>query len=154
MAVDNAGLVRETGAMTKPLVVKWAYRYHRLQFDYFNSLQEAVEAAVWASDAGEEALESFEVWDDTGYRLIPHDEAYRLTEEESSRRYEEYKAKSDQRVFVAELWVKAPDGTETQWSAFESMDRANEVMAELAPMGHRARLKILNRPSDGDGEPR
>lgn len=146
-----AELVRETQGMTKPLVIKWAYRYHRLEFDYFDSLKDAVSVASYAADDGQEALDCFEVWDESGYRLIGHDEAHRLIREHSDRQCEEDKAKRDQAIYVAELWVTAPDGEEVRWSAFTSIERANEVLAKLAPMGQRARLKMLPGGTQTDG---
>ena len=40
--------------------LKWAYRYSTLEVDDFNSLEEAVTAGHYASEAGTEALQCYE----------------------------------------------------------------------------------------------
>jgi hypothetical protein len=50
--------------------LKWAWRYGRLQVEAFDSLDDAIAAAGYASDDGQEAIDCVEVWCDDGYRRI------------------------------------------------------------------------------------
>ena len=142
---DNAESVRETGGMTKPLAVKWAHRYHHLEFDYFDSLEDAVSAAGYASDAGEESLDCIEVWDDQGHRILGPGEVFKLYAEMEKRREE---AAGPAKPVVATMYVTSPDGEETCYSTFSAEDRLEEVTAKLRErLGDRVRVQH----SDGGG---
>lgn len=141
--------VRETDAMTKPLAVKWAYRYHHLEFDYFDSMDEAVSMAGYASDDGQEALDCVEVWDDQGYRKLSADEVFRLYSEMEKRREA---AAPPPKPIVGELFVTSPDGKEVLWSTFTAEDRIEEVATRLREhMGDRVRVRLIDGADRANG---
>lgn len=139
MTAQNAELVRETEGMTKPLAVKWAYRYHSLVFDYFDTLDEAVSVAGYASDDGQEVLDCIEVWDNDGHRILSSGEVFRLYEEREKARKA---AAPPPKPVVATLFVTSPDGKEVPYSTFTSDDRLEEVAARLREhLGDRVRVQ-------------
>lgn len=67
--------------MAETLIVKWTWRYHSLECDdYFDTYEQAASAALYASDAGDEALDCIEVWDESGYRKYSADEVFAFAE--------------------------------------------------------------------------
>ena len=106
LAADCGGSEHDK-AMT--LAVKWAYRYHSLQVDWFDSIDRAVGSAGYESDCGNEALDCIEVWDEDGYRRLLPKEVWALYNElERSREA----ATPPPKPVVARLYLTHPDGGE------------------------------------------
>lgn len=142
MSEQFADTVRETEDMTKPLAVKWSYRYHCLNFDYFDSLEDAISSAGYAADDGQEALDCIEVWDDQGHRILSPDEVFGLYAEMEKRREE---AAGPPKPVVARLYVTPPEGEEVLYSTFSERDRVEEVAARLREhLGDRVRVAHID----------
>lgn len=85
-------------------VLKWAWRYHSISVEDFDTLDDAVWAAQFASDDGQEALECIEI--PAEGRIIPADEVWNLADALGRVRA----AESRPMVRVAEVTVTAPNG--------------------------------------------
>lgn len=127
------------------LAVKWAYRHHRLTFDHYDTLEEAVSSAMWMSDQGEEAFVAIEVWGDDGtYRFIDRNEGFELVSAMSKAR----DAKEEERAIerppmIAELWIDpAMEGEKpVLWSGFRDEAGLQRALTDLALMGGRVTVK-------------
>lgn len=88
-------------------VLKWAWRYHSLGVEHFDTLDGAVWAAQFASDDGQEALACIEI--PAEGRIIPAEEVWNLADVLARALV----AESRPRVRVAEITVTAPNGETT-----------------------------------------
>lgn len=118
------------GVTGRMAAIKWAYRHHVLGAESFDTLDQAVAAAYWAAEHGEEALECIEVINDDGtVRVYSRDEVDALTAPLRQQQEERYRARPP---IVAVLDLCAPDGkTWTPYENFTDMADA-EVAAENA----------------------
>lgn len=95
------------------LVLKWAWRYHVLDVDEFETYEEARASAGWANDECSEALECIEVWDEQGYRKIDGgdvlDDWYAAQDAEDAVRAADRQANPPPPV-IARLSLLAPNG--------------------------------------------
>lgn len=106
--------------MTEPLyVLKWAHRYGNLEVEDFDSVDEAVRAAAYASGAGEESLVGVEVVYEDGRTEQVEDVWDRIREVDK-----EHEADiAELPPTVAAVDLKSPGG---EWGAFRFFsDRAD-----------------------------
>lgn len=121
------------------LAVKWAMRYYHLEVDWFDSLDEAVGVAGYASDDGQEALDCIEVFEDDGsYRRLTDDEVFALYRQ---REREQRAAAPPPKPVVARLYVTHPDGQRVLWSTFTAESDIERWTTELAPLGDRVEVE-------------
>lgn len=128
--------------MTDSLVIKWAWVHGSLSAWTFDDLDSAVRSAVWASDEGTEAIDSIEVIEPDGTRIV-HDKAAvaALMKPVEDKEYERYKA---QPIPTVILDLRGPDGT---WASYSSYVDPAKAEAEAADF--RARLgadRVALRP--------
>lgn len=104
-------------------VLKWAWRYSVLGVDIYDSLDDAVRAAMWASDAGEEALDCIEVVRIDGTReVLGRDAVYELQRPIEEEREKEYKARPTPTVVLS---VQGPSGKWATYSSYVERDKAD-----------------------------
>ena len=130
-------------------VIKWAYRYGALTSETFNSLDDAVSAASWASDAGEEALHSFEVIDGEASRVIDKAEAFDLVHAYSDAEYAKWCERTkDEPKITHVIDVKGPDGVWAFWDNAHSLTEAHGKALEFSGLVGPDRVKIrpVNSP--------
>src|SRR3712207_5684349 len=107
-------------------VLKWARRYGALGAEEFDTLDEAVSSAFHASENGDEAFYCFEVWDDTGHRVIRGDEAVALLDAKDA---EWNRAHPPLPKTVATVEVTSPTGEVAAWHGCASLEEADTVAA-------------------------
>ncbi len=123
-------------------VIKWAYRYGSLQAENFDTLEDAVAAASWASDAGEESLKSFEVFGDE-YRLIDEKEAYDLMHAYSDAEYEKWRERTKDEPKVTHIIdVKGPNGVWACWQNGYGLDDASAKASAVAATVGAERVQV------------
>lgn len=85
--------------------VKWAWRYYALGAVVYDTLDEAIESAIYAADAGAEALDCIEY---EGERITTADPRYRVVQ----RRIHEAEeaARRDRTLPTHRVDAKHPDG--------------------------------------------
>lgn len=135
-AMESAGPALDDGRMT---VLKWAWRYGSLGVDEFETLDEAVGAATYADDYGEEALDCFEVWDDAGHRVIGHEEALRLVHERSDA---DDAARPKTPLNVAVVRLTSPDGKVATYSGYPTTEKAEAAADEFRRLIGADRVKV------------
>ncbi len=123
-------------------VIKWAYRHGSLTSAEFDTLDEAVASASWASDAGEEALKSFEVFGDE-HSLIDEKEAYDLMHAYGDRQYDEWMERTkDAPKATHRIDVKGTDGAWSYWCDTYSAEEALAKAADLKAMFGDERVSV------------
>lgn len=128
------------------LVLKWAWRYHVLEVEEYESLDSALRSAQSASDYGTEALDHIEVWENGNHRSLSADECWKLLEPIRRRESEEWAARIKDNPVVATVEIEtiAKDGRpETaRYESYTSMDEAKDDFEKLRPfLGSRVMLK-------------
>lgn len=105
-------------------VLKWAWRHSHLDADEFDDLDDAVGAAYWGSEYGEEALDCIEVIYDDGTTEVYDDKAVEaLMEPRRKAEDEKYEARPKATHVID---IKSPDG---RWTAHENAN--SEADAEV-----------------------
>jgi hypothetical protein len=105
------------------LVLKWSWVHHVYNVEDYDSYDEAVSSAGWASDYGEEALDCIEVWEDDGtYRKV---ESREVLDSWYDRQKEEEAAAPPRPPVVAALWVTGPDGKDANYSTYNDRAKAD-----------------------------
>lgn len=117
--------------------VKWAMRYFSREVDVYDSLEEAVESAVWASEAGSEAMEFIE-WE--GKRITMGHPAFQAIERKI--REEEEREEVQRRPATHVLEVKHPDGKWVSVYASSSADRLQESLEDYSAAVGAERVRV------------
>ena len=113
-------------------VIKWAYRHGSLDADMYDDLDEALRAAAWASDAGDEALHALEIIDGDASRVIEHDEAWKLVgakQAEMAQEHEQRYGRYEPPAAVVDLL--SPDG---KWVPIDNTKTIDEAVARATEL--------------------
>lgn len=127
-------------------VIRWAWRHFALTADTFNTLDEAVVASLWASDAGEDSLDSIEVVDGQDRTVYDPEAVGRLTAPFEAKQREEYALQPEPTMIVD---VRSPSGDWGSYASFvdeakamNQAERFRELLGEdrvrLRPYGRSA----------------
>ena len=113
-------------------VLKWAWVHHALDATIHDSLDDALEAAVYAADCGDESLDCIELFEPE-HRIISSDEAWKLAKPIEQRRDDEYAAQRDAVTHAVRL--ASPDGKESTYfasatSEAEAIAKAEDIAAK------------------------
>jgi hypothetical protein len=100
--------------MGHTLVLKWARRHHSMTVDEFDSLDEALAEAQYASDYGQEALDHIEVWaGDGSVRIVAAEEAWDLLEPKAAQKQAKYEANAKEHPVIAQIAITT--GKDQAW---------------------------------------
>jgi hypothetical protein len=130
------------GENNQPLVLKWAWHRFSLEVSQYDSVDEAVDAAGYASDAGDEALDCIEVFDGDGHRVIPGDEALDLAHERSQSRRE----RNEPAPVVATVRVRHPEKGDAVVLPYTDTGRAQQDYERMVARLGESRVTISGPP--------
>jgi hypothetical protein len=123
-AEARSAVLAHDGAME---IIKWAWRHGSLSSDTFDSLDNALEAAHWASEYGEESVEGIEVIADDGtVTFHDSDAVFALMEPLRRRDDAAYDAQPKPTVI---LDLRSPNGT---WGVYGSYVEREKADADAA----------------------
>ena len=137
-AVTVLGLDRPEGVDVSK-AIKWAWRYHSLGAEVFDTLDEAIRSAIAASDNGDEALQCIE----HDGELIDWD--HPLMQAEEDRRDAEYDARP---IGPTVAVVEAIPPGESNWvmlGSFETEENAERYAANLRAIAGADRVRVSPR---------
>lgn len=127
--------------MSEQVVLKWAWRYHTLYVDRFDTLDAALRDADSASSEGSESLDHIEVWTENGQEVLSKEEVWGRLSPIQEREYAEWLAEVA-RVEVSTVGNKGPE-TATL-AGYRSLDEAKADFDRLRQvLGDRVRLVVL-----------
>lgn len=126
------------------VALKWSWQYFRREVDWYDDADDALLAAMAASDAGTESFDVIEVWDDDGYRRLGIDavDAYRA--EYNARMAETFPERPA--VCTLSFLDTTRDGAPewVVWSPYDDADKAAAALAQLAPvLGDRVKVEAI-----------
>lgn len=108
------------------MVLKWAWRYGVLDVDDFDSIDEAVRSAVWASGASEESFAGIEVvYEDGRTEVVDVAEQWRKVEQEEEEERASYPPTK------ARLDLRSQQG---QWALFRTFADAADAERDAAEL--------------------
>lgn len=130
--------------MSDGTFIVWTYHLSVPDADFQPSLDEAIFTFWCLRDSDQCAVDSIEVWDESGHRIIDHDEAYALGAERA-RRWKEEHPQPEPLPRVAWVWVRHHDSK--KWSDYSSYADAEEAQRkhdELASVMGADRVTITD----------
>lgn len=120
------------------VAVKWAYRYYSLVSEEFGSLDDAIAAAEYASDAGSESLRSIEVFTPE-HRVISAGDVWDMVDAHNER---ERAVATPALRTVAVVHTQGPDGDWSTGDAYSTREAATAEAARLRTFLGEARVRI------------
>lgn len=123
--------------------IKWSWRHHSLSAEFYDSIEDAVLSAEFASDYGDEALQCIEVIEDDASRILASDSAEYLAIAEPRRQAEDEEYESRPKS-VAFVHLRGPgDLKETAMiGGYATLDAAEKEAARLRRMLEPERVTV------------
>lgn len=121
-------------------IIKWAWRHGAIAAETYETLDDAVSAAHYASEYGEEAVDCIEVVADDGTVTVHDREAVdRLMEPLKRQADEEYRQRPTPTVI---LDLRAPDGSRSAHESFVEQEKANAAAEKWRALLGTERVKL------------
>ena len=118
-------------------VLKWAWQYHALTVDTFPDLDDALAAAYYAAENGDESLACIEIPGEG--RVLSPDEVADLNRWRDEAAMASWRARPP---LVARVRLTAPDGRVSTYSSYESTAKAEEDAARFVALLGPGRVSV------------
>ena len=121
-------------------IIKWSWVLGALHADPYDSIRDAVLAAKWAADNGDEALHCIEIIESDGSRILTTEEYRAIVD---PIRKEESEAIRNRPKDVAVIRLASPDGKNwAHYEGFTDKAKAQAVAARYSEMLGSSRVKL------------